>query len=140
MITHNTNMDKIISLVKAFADGNRLRILMALHHGGELCPCQITELLQVSGATVSRHLGVLQRSGIVESRKMGKWVYFRLKEDPSHQPMFTWLSGQLEITEQIQNDQQALTEILACDPEDICRKQRGAECCPLPSKDNTEKK
>ncbi|WP_136795497.1 MULTISPECIES: ArsR/SmtB family transcription factor [Desulfosediminicola] len=133
-------IENIITLTKAFADGNRMRILMALQHAGELCPCQITELLEVSGATISRHLGVLQRSAIVESRNVGKWAYFRLKEDQEHQTMITWLSSQLESTEQIQRDREALTAILALDPEDICRKQRGTECCPVPSEEGKEDK
>lgn len=129
-------MEAIITRVKAVADGNRMRIIMVLQHAGELCPCQITELIQVSGATISRHLGVLQRAGIIESRKDGKWVYFRLRESQEHQAMLDWLASQLEETVQIVKDREALAVILACDPEDICRKQRGSESCPLPSKED----
>lgn len=125
-------MESILTQLKAIADGNRLRILMALQAAGELCPCQITELLQVSGATISRHLAALQRCGIVESRKVGKWVYFRLVENRQHQTLLDWVSERLRETEQITNDRESLAAILTCDPEEICRKQRGAECCPSP--------
>ena len=68
---------KTISLIcKALSDQNRLRVVMALMTYDELCACQITEFLQISGATVSRHLGLLANAGIVSSRKEGRWVIF----------------------------------------------------------------
>ena len=54
-------MDGTVNLLKALSDTNRLRTVLALHRYEELCACQITELLQVTGETVSRHLGSCSR-------------------------------------------------------------------------------
>jgi ArsR family transcriptional regulator len=126
-------MNKILSITKALSDGNRLRILMALWEHRELCACQITELLAVTGATVSRHLTVLSHAGLVESRKDGRWVNYRLREAPEHDLMFGWLKKTLSNTTQHEADRMALQSILAEDREDVCRKQRGEACCPSKS-------
>lgn len=62
-------MEKVLSIMKALSDANRLRIVSALMAFDELCACQITELLQVSGATVSRHLALLVNAEVLESRR-----------------------------------------------------------------------
>jgi ArsR family transcriptional regulator len=67
-------MIQTVELFKALSDMNRLRIVVALGRYEELCACQITELLQVTGATVSRHLGVLQHAGVLKSRKEGRFL------------------------------------------------------------------
>lgn len=74
-------MDQAVSLFKALSDRNRLRVVTALLSHSELCACQISELMQVTGATASRHMSVLVGSGIVNSRKDGRWVYYSLAED-----------------------------------------------------------
>lgn len=124
-------MNKTLAITKALSDGNRLRILMALSENRELCACQITELLGIAGATVSRHLTVLNHAGLVESRKDGRWVNFRLVENPEHDLIITWLRNSLTTTSQIEADKVSLGCILGQDPEDICRKQRGEACCPV---------
>ncbi|HSW02527.1 MAG TPA: metalloregulator ArsR/SmtB family transcription factor [Sedimentisphaerales bacterium] len=67
-------MRDVLDLTKAMADGNRLRVLMALT-GGELCVCQIVELLQLAPSTVSKHMSILRQAGLVEGRKDGRWMY-----------------------------------------------------------------
>lgn len=127
-------METILSIMKGLADRNRLRIIMALHSADELCACQITELLQVSGATVSKHLSVLQQAGLITSRKAGKFIYYRMTEATLKLPVMQWLNETLSDSLNIEKDSLALTEILRCDPEEICRKQRGEKCCPVPKK------
>jgi len=70
-------------LFKALADGNRLRIVALLSHG-ELCVCHLEAALGLSQPNVSRHLAVLRAAGIVEDRRQGKWIYYRLlrQQDP----------------------------------------------------------
>jgi len=46
---------------------------------GEKCVCEIVEHLQSERSNVSRHLSVLVRAGILDHRKEGLWVYYRLK-------------------------------------------------------------
>ncbi len=66
-------MNKVLEQFKALSDRNRLRVATLLHID-ELCACQIVELLEVTGAMVSCHMGLLVRAGLVESRKEGRWV------------------------------------------------------------------
>jgi ArsR family transcriptional regulator, arsenate/arsenite/antimonite-responsive transcriptional repressor len=123
-------MKKMIEIFKALSDRNRLRIVAALSSRDELCACQITELLQVTGATASRHLTVLSNAGLIESRKAGRWVFFRLKEQGIPVDVLGWMKSEFVASTEIKQDMVALEQITSCDPEDICRKQRGKECCP----------
>jgi len=73
-------MDRLLDVAKALADESRLRALHALD-GGELCLCQLVDLLGLAPSTVSRHLDLLRRAGLVELRKQGRWHWFRLAGD-----------------------------------------------------------
>ncbi len=124
-------MNKILEQFKALSDRNRLRVMAALFHIDELCACQVVELLAVTGATASRHMGLLVRAGLVESRKEGRWVYYRLAASLNIQ-LVQWLEAELKNTDELEADRALLMEIVSCDPEELCRKQRGVECCPNP--------
>jgi len=106
-------MKNALEPLKALADGNRLRIVAALMEKEELCACQFTQLLQITGATVSRHMELLIRAGIVHSRKDGRWVHYRL--DPGFPgPILNWLRIQLDTDPVIKSDRKALQQILRC--------------------------
>lgn len=62
---------------KAFCDENRIRILEMLQ-SGEKCACVILEELNVTQPTLSHHMKILCDSGIVESRKYGKWTHYKI--------------------------------------------------------------
>ncbi len=126
-------MQRMLSVMKALADRNRLRVVAVLQAHAELCACQITELLQVTGATVSRHMGLLVRAGLVASRKEGRWIYFRLKTTPPADsgPILKWLREGAKQSAQGERDGRALTKILSLEKEELCRRQRGEACCPL---------
>jgi ArsR family transcriptional regulator, arsenate/arsenite/antimonite-responsive transcriptional repressor len=64
-------------LAYALSDASRLRALLALENG-ELCVCKITALLKLAPSTVSKHMSILRDVGLVESRKEGRWIYYRL--------------------------------------------------------------
>jgi ArsR family transcriptional regulator, arsenate/arsenite/antimonite-responsive transcriptional repressor len=70
-------LDSLETLFKALADRTRLRIL-ALLANGEVCVCDIHESLGLPQPTTSRHLAYLRRAGLVETRKQGLWVHYRL--------------------------------------------------------------
>lgn len=124
-------MDKLTALFKALSDRNRLRIVAALLRQDELCACQVTELIQVTGATASRHMGVLIASGLVDSRKDGRWVYYRIRREQTDTAvLLRWIESQLSRDPDIALDAKTLDEITSCAPEDLCRKQRGDACCP----------
>ena len=116
-------MESISQLFKALRDQNRLRVVAALLAYDELCACQLTELLQITAATASRHMGVLVASGLVSSRKESRWVYYRLTQES--QPlleMLDWLSRQLENDTTIKQDRKTLKEITSCDKNALCNK------------------
>jgi ArsR family transcriptional regulator, arsenate/arsenite/antimonite-responsive transcriptional repressor len=70
------------ALFRAFADPTRLRILNVLA-AGELCVCDLVEVLGLPQPTVSRHLAVLRREGLVEVTRDWKFAHYQLAE-PSH--------------------------------------------------------
>jgi len=123
-------MEAKLNLFKSISDRNRLRVIMALMTYEELCACQIIELLQVTGATVSKHLGQLNNAGLIKSRKEGRWIYFRIKkEDSQHNKFLTWLFEDLKSSKDYIEDCKQLKKIMACLPETLCKKQRGEDCC-----------
>jgi ArsR family transcriptional regulator, arsenate/arsenite/antimonite-responsive transcriptional repressor len=65
------------TLFKALADETRLRIL-GLLLTGEVCVCDIHESLKIPQSKASRHLAYLRRSGLVETRRSGLWIHYRL--------------------------------------------------------------
>lgn len=121
----------MISTFKALSDRNRLRIVAALTTYKELCACQVTELLQVSGATASKHMGILISAGLVESRKDGRWVYYRQSSNTNQlDAVYDWMTAEFSKSKEIKADLKVLKSIIAQSPEDLCRKQRGLDCCP----------
>lgn len=123
-------METTLEMMKALSDMNRLRIVAALGRYDELCACQITELLQVTGATASRHLSVLQHAGLLKSRKEGRWVYFKLSNPAGTEALFQWLERAFKASNSLKADFEALDNIVGITREDLCRRQRGVECCP----------
>jgi ArsR family transcriptional regulator len=74
----------VVRLHRALGDPTRLRIL-ALLAQGELCVCHLTRALKISQPNVSRHLAVLRAAKVVEARRDGAWMLYRLAEqdDPA---------------------------------------------------------
>ena len=70
-------LDRLEYLFKALGDRTRLRIL-ALLAAGEVCVCNIHESLNLPQPTVSRHLAYLRKSGLVDTRREGVWMHYRL--------------------------------------------------------------
>lgn len=105
-------MEHILSCIKALSDKNRLRVVMTLKDSGELCVCQITEMLNLATPTVSRHMSVLQGAGLVKSRKDSRWVYYRLSE--AFPPLLLqWLGDGLTDSEHIERDKEKIKSILS---------------------------
>ncbi len=116
-------MEQTLNITKALADGNRLRVVMALAACEELCVCQITEMLGLATATVSRHMSVLQNAGLVKSRKDARWVHYRLSK--TFPPLlFDWLKGATGHTAEIEADREKLRAIISSEPRVLCRAQR----------------
>ena len=122
-------MRELLGVMKAVSDESRLRILAALQ-GRELCLCQLVELLGLATSTVSRHASILQQARLVDSRKDGRWAYFRLDDSsPDYaRDVSQPLLRTLEHNPQIRADEKRLRQILKLRPEELCRKQSTCKC------------
>ena len=67
------------TLFRAFADPTRLRLLNVLA-AGELCVCDLVELLALPQPAVSRHLAALRRAGLVDVAREWRFMHYRLAE------------------------------------------------------------
>jgi ArsR family transcriptional regulator, arsenate/arsenite/antimonite-responsive transcriptional repressor len=117
-------MRAALRVFRALSDGHRLRMVFALRHG-ELCVCQLIELAGLSPSTVSKHLSILRDAGLLDSRKEGRWVYYRVAD----QPMFPIIGKEaprffqsLEKSPTVKADDARLRRILKMDLEKLCRK------------------
>ena len=116
-------MKNVLAITKALADENRLRILAALN-GGELCVCQVAELLDLAVSTVSKHLSILDQAELVNDRKQGRWVYYSLagKAAPATaRRAAAWAQDALSGSEVILDDARRLKKILAMSLTDLCK-------------------
>ncbi len=76
MATQTATLD-LETIFRALSDSTRLRILSLLQ-SGELCVCELVDILDVPQPTVSRHLAYLRKAGLVRVRKEGLWQHYRL--------------------------------------------------------------
>jgi len=115
---------EILGITKALADENRLRALSSLQ-SGELCLCQIIELLGLAPSTVSKHMAILRQACLIEGRKEGRWVYYRLAETDvpvEVQKGISWICGALKKTKRVKEDNKRLKKILRMNREELCKK------------------
>ena len=71
---------KLVQILKAIADENRLRILHLLNQE-ELCVCEIETILGMGQSNVSRHLNKLFSVGLIQREKKSQWVYYRVDRE-----------------------------------------------------------
>jgi ArsR family transcriptional regulator len=111
-----SEIGRLETLLKALADGTRLRIL-GLLATGEVCVCHIHESLRISQPKASRHLAYLRRAGLVTTRRDGLWIHYALA--PAADPLVATI-------------QQAVTHALGhveAVRKDARRLQRQTGCC-----------
>jgi ArsR family transcriptional regulator len=112
-------MDKqIVSmerLFQALADGTRLRIL-GLLLAGEVCVCDIHESLRIPQPKASRHLAYLRRAGLVEARREGLWMHYRLAEagDPIERTIRSAVIHALGHVDAVRKDAERLEKRTGC--------------------------
>ena len=121
-------MDKFIETTKTLSDPNRVRALMALR-GRELCVCRVIELLQLAPSTVSKHLTILKLADLIEGRKEGRWMHYRLPDDHSSTAWKTleWVFESLEGSPEIEADKKRLESIMSTDIKELTRIYRKKE-------------
>ena len=124
-------MDTFLKIMKALSDPGRVKALKLLE-GGELCVCRIQEALGLAQPTVSRHLRLLVEAGLVQSRKKGPWVYYRLHESPEPpvapallQHLREWLNAAPEVRQSLD----LLARTFAAVPDDVACLAGKEKCC-----------
>jgi ArsR family transcriptional regulator len=123
----NLIMNDFVAITKALSDTNRVRALLALRKG-ELCVCQIIELLGLAPSTISKHMSILKQAGLVDSRKDSRWVYYRLSHD-NHSDRCIRMITDLSITllehdAQVDNDDIAMEKITSVGLDTLCKSHR----------------
>lgn len=107
-----TNMETIFM---ALADKTRLRLLNLMRRE-EICVCFFTEVLGESQPKISRHLAYLRNAGIVEARREGKWMHYKIIEPEDEnavrilQDTLKWLASQDEL----QKEYERLVDVICC--------------------------
>jgi ArsR family transcriptional regulator, arsenate/arsenite/antimonite-responsive transcriptional repressor len=127
MIKTALDMDDFVAITKALSDPSRVRALLALRNG-ELCVCQIMELLELAPSTISKHMSILKQSGLVDSRKDSRWVYYRLVQDKDREQdigkVINLSISLLEHDKQIIVDDAKMAEITVEGLDTLCNRQR----------------
>ncbi|KIL98444.1 Arsenical resistance operon repressor [Paramagnetospirillum magnetotacticum MS-1] len=116
------------TVAKAVADPSRVRILKLLERG-ELCVCQITTVLELAPATISKHLAALKTAGLLQQRRDGKWVYYRLAErdfNPYARSFLDLVRSSLEDDPTTAEDRRVLEEVNAVPVQVLCDQGRAA--------------
>ena len=115
-------MQEFLNVTKALANENRVRVLLFLR-GGEPCVCAIIEMLGLAPSTASKHLAILQQACLIESRKEGRWVYYRLADQEGSTcalEAIQWLHRHLAKDPQVVEDARRLKTICKMDKYELC--------------------
>jgi ArsR family transcriptional regulator, arsenate/arsenite/antimonite-responsive transcriptional repressor len=123
------------ALFKALADGTRLRIL-GLLLAGEVCVCDIQDSLKSPQSKISRHLAYLRRARLVETRREGLWIHYRLGTlpDPVLAAIVDAVRHALTHTDVVRRDGVRLQKRTGCcvpGPGDVA----SVSCCAPPRTD-----
>lgn len=130
----NTHLAPLVDLLKTLAHPVRLRMLSLLREG-ELCVCQITEILGLPTSTASEHLTELRRSQLLSERREGRWVYYRLRPQDGLDALLGALWPHLDRVDQTRQDRSAARITRERPIEITCAKASG---CRTPSLDRKE--
>jgi ArsR family transcriptional regulator len=114
-------MTNIVTFSRALADATRWRIVRLVLNEA-LCVCELADILQMPQSTVSSHVQIIRKAGLLESEKCEKWTYFRI--DPKYRKLFGTLAKFFEPDDAIlkTDASRALAR----------RAVRETSCCPGP--------
>lgn len=115
-------VSSLARLHKALGDETRLRIVNLLVHRKEICVCDVEAILEISQSKASRHMNHLKHAGVVEDRRDGTWVYYRLASGAG--PLLR--SATREIKKTLGDDEQAARDIARAE-----EYRRSVECAPI---------
>jgi len=121
-------MREFLNITKAISDETRARVLMFLRPG-ELCVCEIVELLELAPSTVSKHMSILTQAGLVDCRKNGRWHYYRLAENGRTDAcqVLNWMASALAKSPVICQDAKRLKALLKRNAQGCCVGANGGQ-------------
>jgi len=116
----NLDLESAVAAARALGHPARLRTV-AMLRSGELCPCQITEVLGLASSTVSAHLKELKQAGLIVERKDGRWVFIGLTESAVTRSWIEASLAPLADDPQLADDDRMIDELRGLPVEDLCR-------------------
>jgi ArsR family transcriptional regulator len=111
----------LIRAVKGISDETRIRILKVLLER-ECCVCEVMQALNISQSRASRNLGILERAGLVKSRRDGLWIVYSIDEQRTNSyaaPLIEMLCGSLLNEEIVLQDRERLSHARRVGPRRI---------------------
>lgn len=108
-------MKATAKVFKALGDETRLRIMALLVSNQELCVCDIMAALDLPQSTISRHLSYLRNAGLVDDRRQGVWMYYRInRKSIKHAgAIFDLLAAMVSRQEQAVRDMEQIKKHMA---------------------------
>lgn len=118
-------MERLIAHMHALADSTRLRIVHLVLDEA-LCVCELADILDMPQSSVSSHLQVIRKAGMLESEKCEKWIYYRLAPESRRllEMLSVEFSNSLEADSKLKRDAKRSKARLA---------EREQSCCPGPN-------
>ena len=116
-------MRNMINITKALSDKNRVRALMMLSRG-DLCVCQLIEMLRLAPSTVSKHMSILRQAQLVTARKQARWMYYRIADEDAPEYVvqaIEWVRNSLGRDKQITSDAKRLKAVCEKTIQELCR-------------------
>ena len=80
-MTNMSSIEQVAALLQTIGQASRLQILLAIGEG-ETCVCHLEAMLGLRQATLSQHLMALRQAGLLEARRQGRFIHYRLKNPP----------------------------------------------------------
>src|SRR3954464_13119335 len=117
MSERKRTFDDELLFFRALADRTRLRLLNLMGET-EVCVCFFVEVLKVNQPKISRHLAYLRRAGVVEARREGKWMHYRVVEPPGQHAarIFKEVRAWLKEDADMRRDRERLVKV-CCAPQ-----------------------
>ena len=117
-------MKNLVAAAHALADETRWRIIQ-LAVDEALCVCELADILDMPQSSVSSHVQVIKKAGLLASEQCGKWIYYRVSRN--HRSLITSLGRFFEVSP-------ATDPVLKADAKNAAKRlaQRDESCCPLP--------
>ncbi|NQT59589.1 MAG: winged helix-turn-helix transcriptional regulator [Bacteroidetes bacterium] len=114
-------MKKVLLQFKALGDENRFRIFMMLRVRS-LCVCEILEVLDIAGGTLSNHLKILHHAGLIHQKREGRWIVYFLVESID-QRLLAYIDHNLEDPEVLNKDRDTVLGL----SREVCSASRAAK-------------